>query len=44
MEVRICSPERMEANTAKVLQIGVMPQVARPAAVPIMLCSAMPML
>ena len=44
MELRTCSKARPAANMAKVEAKGFLPQVARPAATPIMLASAMPML
>lgn len=44
MELRTCSHARPAANMAKVLVKGFLPQAARPAATPVMLASAMPML
>ena len=44
MELRTCSQARPVANMAKLLAKGILPQVARPAAIPAMLASAIPML
>ena len=44
MELRTCSQARPVANMAKEWMKGFFPQVARPAAMPVMLASAMPML
>ena len=42
MELRTCSRARMLAKTAYVVTIGVIPDSARPAAIPNMFCSATP--
>ena len=44
MELRTCSKARPVANMAKLLAKGFFPQAASPAATPIMLASAMPIL
>ena len=44
MELRTCSKALPAAKTAKVLATGILPAAAKPAAVPIMSCSEIPML